>query len=72
MLVALFDATPADVGWVLAVYNASGFLASLLVPVYADRTGETTCGPCWHAGRCPWASQASWRPRRRFRSPPSA
>jgi SET family sugar efflux transporter-like MFS transporter len=40
LLVALFDATPADVGWVLAVYNASGFVASLLVPAYADRTGD--------------------------------
>lgn len=38
--VALFDATPADVGWVLAVYNASGFVASLLVPAHADRTGD--------------------------------
>ncbi|MFE4836675.1 MFS transporter [Arthrobacter sp. NPDC056691] len=38
LLVALFNATPQDVGWVLAVYNASGFVASLLVPAYADRT----------------------------------
>jgi SET family sugar efflux transporter-like MFS transporter len=37
ILVALYDATPAQVGWVLAVYNASGFVASLLVPAYADR-----------------------------------
>jgi SET family sugar efflux transporter-like MFS transporter len=37
MLVDLFDASPADVGWVLAVYNAGGFLASLLIPAYADR-----------------------------------
>ncbi|MDN4642857.1 MFS transporter [Arthrobacter sp. PsM3] len=40
LLVALFNATPADVGWVLAVHNASGFVASLLVPAYADRTGD--------------------------------
>ena len=29
LLVSLFDATPADVGWVLAVYNAGGFVASI-------------------------------------------
>ncbi len=34
---ALYDATPGEVGVVLAVYNASGFLASLAVPAYADR-----------------------------------
>ena len=37
ILVSLYDATISQVGWVLAVYNASGFLASLLVPMYADR-----------------------------------
>ncbi len=30
LLVALFGATPGEVGWVLTVYNASGFVASLL------------------------------------------
>jgi MFS transporter, SET family, sugar efflux transporter len=40
ILVALYDATPAQVGWVLAVYNASGFLASILLPAYADRRHE--------------------------------
>jgi SET family sugar efflux transporter-like MFS transporter len=40
LLVALFNATPAEVGWVLAVYNASGFVASLLVPAYADRAND--------------------------------
>ncbi|WP_442545678.1 MFS transporter [Arthrobacter sp. KN11-1C] len=40
LLVALFNATPAEVGWVLAVYNASGFIASLLVPAYADRAND--------------------------------
>jgi len=40
ILVALLDATPAEIGWVLAVYNASGFLASLVLPAYADRRGE--------------------------------
>jgi SET family sugar efflux transporter-like MFS transporter len=37
LLVTLFDATAAEVGWVLAVYNASGFVASLVLPAYADR-----------------------------------
>lgn len=40
LLVALLDATPADVGWVLAVYNAGGFVAALIVPAYADRTND--------------------------------
>jgi MFS transporter, SET family, sugar efflux transporter len=37
ILVNLYGATTAEVGWVLAIYNASGFVASLLVPAYADR-----------------------------------
>lgn len=37
LLTGLFGATAADVGWVLAAYNASGFAASLLLPAYADR-----------------------------------
>ncbi|WP_349903626.1 MFS transporter [Parafrigoribacterium humi] len=37
LLVSLFGATPLEVGWVLMVYNASGFIASLIVPAYADR-----------------------------------
>ena len=37
ILVTLYDASTAEVGWILAVYNASGFIASLLVPSYADR-----------------------------------
>jgi MFS transporter, SET family, sugar efflux transporter len=40
ILVTLFDATPAEVGWVLAVYNASGFIAALVLPTYADRKGD--------------------------------
>ena len=40
LLVALFDATPGEVGWVITVYNASGFVASLLVPAYADRRDD--------------------------------
>lgn len=36
----MLDATPAEIGWVLAIYNASGFVASLVLPAYADRRGE--------------------------------
>jgi SET family sugar efflux transporter-like MFS transporter len=38
LLVTLFTATATQVGTVLAVYNASGFVASLVLPAYADRT----------------------------------
>ena len=37
ILVDLYGATTAEVGWVLAVYNASGFIAALVLPAYADR-----------------------------------
>ncbi len=37
ILVELYGATTAEVGWVLAIYNASGFVFSLLIPAYADR-----------------------------------
>jgi SET family sugar efflux transporter-like MFS transporter len=37
LLVALFDASPGQVGWVVALFNGSGFVASLAVPAYADR-----------------------------------
>lgn len=37
ILVNLYGATTAEVGWVLGIYNASGFVASLLLPTYADR-----------------------------------
>ena len=40
LLVSLFDATAVEVGWALAIYNTSGFVASLLIPAYADRRGE--------------------------------
>jgi MFS transporter, SET family, sugar efflux transporter len=39
-LVTLYDASTAQVGWILTVYNASGFVASLLMPSYADRREE--------------------------------
>ena len=37
ILVNLYGATTAEVGWVLAIYNASGFVASLVLPAYADK-----------------------------------
>lgn len=37
ILVTLYGATTAEVGLVLAIYNTSGFVASLVVPAYADR-----------------------------------
>ena len=37
ILTDLYGATTAEVGWVLGIYNASGFVASLLLPAYADR-----------------------------------
>ena len=37
ILVNLYGATVAEVGWVLGLYNASGFVASLLLPAYADK-----------------------------------
>ena len=40
ILVSLFGASTAEVGWVLSIYNASGFVFSLLLPAYADRRGS--------------------------------
>lgn len=37
ILAALYDASTSDIGWSLAVYNAGGFVASLLIPAWADR-----------------------------------
>lgn len=37
LLVTLYHASAGQVGTVLAIYNASGFVASLLLPAYADR-----------------------------------
>ena len=39
ILVSLFGASTSDVGWVLSIYNASGFMFSLLLPANADRKG---------------------------------
>lgn len=40
ILVSLYHATPVEVGWVLAIYNAAGFVAALWIPARADRRGE--------------------------------
>ena len=40
ILVNLYGATTAEVGWVLSIYNGSGFVAALLLPSYADRKNE--------------------------------
>ena len=37
ILTTLYDATTAEVGLVLAIYNGSGFLFALLIPAWADR-----------------------------------
>src|SRR5699024_11604438 len=37
ILATLFDASTADIGWSLAIYNAGGFVASLVLPAWADR-----------------------------------
>lgn len=39
ILVSLFGATTSDVGWVLSISNASGFVFALLLPANADRKG---------------------------------
>ncbi|MBP1136553.1 SET family sugar efflux transporter-like MFS transporter [Arthrobacter sp. PvP023] len=40
ILVNLYGASTAEVGWVLGVYNGSGFIASLLLPAYADKKSD--------------------------------
>ena len=40
LLSTLLHATNAQVGIALALYNASGFVASLVIPVWADRRGN--------------------------------
>jgi threonine dehydrogenase-like Zn-dependent dehydrogenase len=40
LLVTVFHASTGEVGWALAVYNTSGFVASMLLPAYADRARD--------------------------------
>ena len=37
LLVALYDATPTQLGLTLGAYNIGGFIASLVIPAAADR-----------------------------------
>ncbi|MCY1136530.1 MFS transporter [Actinoplanes sp. Pm04-4] len=49
LLVTVFGASAGEVGWALAIYNAGGFVASLLVPAYADRA-RNYAGPMMACG----------------------
>ena len=40
IMVSLYGASTAEVGWVLSIYNASGFVFALLLPAWADRHGD--------------------------------
>lgn len=40
LLVTVFHASAGAVGWALAIYNTGGFVASLLLPAYADRARD--------------------------------
>lgn len=51
LLVGLYGATPAEVGGVIAVYNAAGFAVQLAVPRYADRRRDYL-RPLLVAGLC--------------------
>ena len=70
ILVNLYGATTAQVGWVLAIYNASGFIASLLLPAYADKKTRLPRADARlrraHSACWPWRSASSppcrWRP----------
>lgn len=37
ILATLYDASTADIGWSLAIYNAGGFIASIVLPAWTDR-----------------------------------
>lgn len=40
LLTTLFNASTAEVGWSLALYNASALVATTVIPARADRTGQ--------------------------------
>lgn len=50
ILVALYDATPGQVGWALTAYNISGFISTLVVPSHADRRGDYLRPLLWCGG----------------------
>ena len=37
ILATLYDASTADIGWTLAIYNVGGFIASIVLPAWTDR-----------------------------------
>ena len=37
ILATLYDASTADIGWSLAIYNTGGFIASIVLPAWTDR-----------------------------------
>ena len=73
ILVTLFDATAGEVGLILSIYNMSGFIATLILPAYADRKSDylrpmLACGvltlarpSCWGSPRhYPLRLSPSW------------
>ncbi len=71
LLVNLYGASPADVGWALMAYNIAGFVSSLVLPTWADRRREyllptlvagiltlVLAGALWLATSLPWAVAA--------------
>ncbi len=47
VLVTVYDATPGQVGLALAAYNVSGFVSTLVVPTWADRSGDYVRPMLW-------------------------
>ncbi|MHA7984374.1 MFS transporter [Rathayibacter sp. CAU 1779] len=47
VLAGPFGATDAQIGLALALYNASGFICSLVIPMIADRTGSYLTAIIW-------------------------
>jgi MFS transporter, SET family, sugar efflux transporter len=58
ILTNLYGATTAEVGWVLGVYNAGGFVAALVLPGYADRK-HNYLGPMLLCGALTFCSPSS-------------
>src|SRR5690625_2489208 len=40
LLTTLYSASTTEVGWALALYNASALIATTIIPARADRTGQ--------------------------------
>lgn len=69
ILASLYGATPAEIGVVLAIYNASGFVASLIIPAWADRRGNYLL-PLFGCGALTLALAAALAAAPRRRTPP--